>query len=335
MQVGALLLVSCSETTYKMEETVIEKKDQPRLLAFHSPKEFSVKDYFFSKDLNDKLPLRFSAYTVVKNEEKGFESFSSSDFYLLSDGAGKSELSNDTLHLSYTILRNAKREKIEFYLTPFRFENPHKIERGDTLMHINSRLYMKTVYAGREISFSDLKGFTREWLIPENEGNLLIVKKDEYKLYYYQKGELQEEQTICLGQDSKGHKNQQGDNRTPEGHYFISQKAKGPFHNSTGPYLGNSWMRVSYPNAFDAEKGFEKGYISETQKKAITRAFWSRKQPPENTQLGGGIGLHGWIGEWEENGYQDMTWGCVCMQNNEIDELYPKIPVGTTLLIIA
>lgn len=334
IQVGALFLLSCGNL--ERNTTVQRQNDENKkeLLAFYEAPTFSVEDYFFDENLNDQVPIRFSELTVVKEEGGGFQSFSSTDFYLISQGRGITELSNDTLHIKYKVLRNAQWNYVEFFLTPFRFVDPKTVNINDTIMHINSKLYVKTKYDGKKVRFADLSKYKREWLVPKKEKNLLIVKKEGYEIFFFKEGELVEKRTVCLGQNSKGHKAQEGDNRTPEGHYFISQKAKGPFYNSTGPYLGNSWMRVSYPNAFDAEKGFQKGYITKQQRNSIVNSFWSKRQPLENTKLGGGIGLHGWYGEWEETGQQDMTWGCVCMHNHEIDELYPKIPVGTTLLIV-
>jgi lipoprotein-anchoring transpeptidase ErfK/SrfK len=152
-------------------------------------------------------------------------------------------------------------------------------------------------------------------------------------MYYYRHGKLTETLEMALGQDPAGHKQQTGDNKTPEGEYRISQKAKGPFYSDTGPYLGNSWMELSYPNRFDAYEGLNKGMVSQAQAALIIKQDLLKQRTPHNTRLGGLVGIHGWNGEWHPN-YRDITWGCISLQNADIDRLYPHFPVNMYVLIV-
>lgn len=172
--------------------------------------------------------------------------------------------------------------------------------------------------------------------IPEElagEEAVLVAWKSRYRMGLYNKGELVKSYVIGLGQTPLGHKERQGDNRTPEGEYRIIQKTTGPFRGRNGRYLGKAWMRLNYPNEQDAESGFARGLISEAEKEAIIAANRDGREPPKSTKLGGGIGIHGWWGRWPGEDRQDLTWGCVTLQNRQMEELFKRVAVGTRVLI--
>ena len=137
-----------------------------------------------------------------------------------------------------------------------------------------------------------------------------------------------------IGQDPIGHKVRQGDNRLPEGEYRIIQKSKGPFSGKWAEYYGPAWMRINYPNNYDAENGYQKGLITKKERKSIIKANNTGKFPPKTTKLGGGIGIHGWICDWIADGTQNLTWGCISMHNNDLLELYKKMPLNTKIIIL-
>ncbi len=163
---------------------------------------------------------------------------------------------------------------------------------------------------------------------------LLVAHKSQYRMRLYAKGKLLKTYVIGLGQEPLGHKQQQGDNRTPEGTYRIIQKSRGPFEGGYAHYLGVAWMRLNYPNNADAIAGFGKGLITEKQKNAIIAANNAGKEPPKTTKLGGGIGIHGWYGEWPGDDKQNLTWGCISVQNTELEDLYKRVPLGTMVVIL-
>ncbi len=163
---------------------------------------------------------------------------------------------------------------------------------------------------------------------------LLIAHKSNYRMHLYAKGKFLKTYIIALGQSPLGHKVQQGDNHTPEGMYKIIQKSRGPFYGDAAAYFGVAWMRLNYPNNADALNGLKKGLITEAQKNAIIKANNAGMEPPKNTKLGGGIGIHGWYGNWPGDDNQNLTWGCISIQNEELNDLYSKVPVGASILIL-
>ena len=172
----------------------------------------------------------------------------------------------------------------------------------------------------------------RTLLVPQQEATLLLVDQTSYKIRIYRRGQAQGEYDVSLGQ-GKGQKRAQGDNKTPKGMYFVIQKHRGEFEGPYGGYYGGHWIKINYPNKFDALRGRSDGAINALQESQISRS-WERREPTlESTGLGGGIGFHGWIKEWDNRGPRHLSWGCVVMHLSDIRALYDQIPEGTMVII--
>lgn len=135
----------------------------------------------------------------------------------------------------------------------------------------------------------------------------IVVIKHERKMYVYEKGNALKAYRISLGDTPEGHKHFQGDEKTPEGLYYIDDKNPNSIcHKNLG---------ISYPNAAD-------------------RAYARRHGRP----TGGDIKIHGlpngqgYIGEGHL--LDDWTNGCVAVTDEEIDELYAHTKVGIPILIL-
>lgn len=176
----------------------------------------------------------------------------------------------------------------------------------------------------------------RKLMPPYKKDKLVLVDKGKFKCYLYNKGNLVSTYEIALGQVPAGAKEKQGDLKVPEGEYRICEKTKGPFtHNWSAAYLGTRWMCLTYPNTFDAQKALGKNMITREQYNKIAAATKAGIKPPQNTALGGGIGLHGWIEEdWSNDSDRAQTWGCVSFHNNDLNEFYELVNIGTTVIIV-
>jgi murein L,D-transpeptidase YafK len=106
---------------------------------------------------------------------------------------------------------------------------------------------------------------------------------------------------IDLGFNPVGHKNFEGDGRTPEGEYTIDRRnPNSRFHLSLG---------ISYPN--DADIAFAKA---------------AGKSP------GGDIFIHGRPRQFQ-NGKRDWTWGCIAVTDKEMEVIYSMVKDGTPISI--
>lgn len=169
--------------------------------------------------------------------------------------------------------------------------------------------------------------------LPASYDTLLVAHKSEYKMHLFAKGKTIQIFDIALSQSPVGHKEVEGDNRMPEGEYYITEKTKGPFYGTYKDFFGPAWMRISYPNSYDAEAGYKKGIITKEKRDAIIACNKKGIQPPKNTGLGGGIGIHGWAGNWPENN-RHLTWGCISFRNQDLEKFYDLVPVHTKLFIL-
>lgn len=161
----------------------------------------------------------------------------------------------------------------------------------------------------------------------------LLVSRERSKVRYYEAGVLISEYDVAFGQ-ADGAKQVRGDLKTPRGSYRVLSKSKGPFSGDYADYFGGHWIKVNYPNDADAARGLDAGLISKAQAEKISAAFALGEATDEKTKLGGGIGFHGWSGDWSaEDGGTFLSWGCIVMHNDDIAALYPRIRVGTLVVI--
>lgn len=172
----------------------------------------------------------------------------------------------------------------------------------------------------------------RQLFVPQQETTLVLVDQESYKMRLYERGKLKGEYGISLGQ-GKGQKRVQGDNKTPKGMYFVLHKHRGKFDGAYGEFYGGHWIKVNYPNRYDAERGRAEGVISAQQQSAIAANWQQRKATLENTRLGGGIGFHGWAQEWSNDGPRHLSWGCVVMHLDDIRKVFDQIPPGAMVVI--
>ena len=81
--------------------------------------------------------------------------------------------------------------------------------------------------------------------------DLVTVKKSKNRMYLFDGETLVKEYHVVFGANPKGHKQQEGDERTPEGTYTLDYKKEdSSFYRS---------MHISYPNAQDKENAGELG----------------------------------------------------------------------------
>lgn len=151
---------------------------------------------------------------------------------------------------------------------------------------------------------------------------VVVVQKEARQLGLYASGDLVDCWRVGLAHTyNPGHKQRQGDLRTPEGWYRTSDKPTSSFYAA---------IAVHYPGRADAERGLKKKWITQKQHAAIVSALEQGRKPPQNTPLGGEILIHG------GGGGSDWTLGCVALDDKHIDALRARLPDGmrTDVLIL-
>jgi hypothetical protein len=166
-----------------------------------------------------------------------------------------------------------------------------------------------------------------------SERQLLVVDSEHYQLAVFERGKLERVVEIGLGQ-GRGPKEELRDLKTPRGTYFIIDKQRGSFGGRWGEYYGGFWIKMNYPGPDDAARGLERGWIDEAMAARIREAWRARKLTPQNTRLGGGVGFHGWAGEWDGSGGAHLSFGCVVLHNADMEALFDRIQVGAMVVLL-
>lgn len=134
-------------------------------------------------------------------------------------------------------------------------------------------------------------------VVVEKANRLLKLIKDDKVIASY---------PIALGGNPVGHKEQEGDEKTPEGIYLLDFKKT-----NSGYYKA---IHISYPNDRDIKNAKKKG-----------------------VSPGGAIMIHG-----QKNGYAafsaitqhyDWTLGCIALTNADMDALWNNIKIPTPIEI--
>lgn len=148
----------------------------------------------------------------------------------------------------------------------------------------------------------------------------LIVKDNDSVIKRYR---------ASYGRGGKGTKQKLGDKKTPVGIYKITNfKSDSKFH---------FFMQLDYPNLLDAWSAYKNKTINASEFKSIAAAYRNKEAPPQNTILGGYIGIHGLGMENEEKLliHETTNWteGCIALTNAEIIELKQYVDIGTKVII--
>lgn len=134
----------------------------------------------------------------------------------------------------------------------------------------------------------------------------IVIFKAEHKLQLLNSGKALKTYKVALGPNPVGHKEREGDGRTPEGVYVIDYRnANSQFYRA---------LHVSYPNAADREAARKRGVR------------------PGGLIMIHGLGKkYGWVGS--AHTLKDWTLGCIAVTNEEIDEIWKLVPDGTPVEI--
>lgn len=130
----------------------------------------------------------------------------------------------------------------------------------------------------------------------------VVVDKTARKMQLFNNDKVLKTYNVGLGFAPVGHKQFEGDGKTPEGLYYIDRRnPNSRYHLSIG---------ISYPNQAD-----------------IAYAKSQGKEP------GGEIFIHGRSGYRGKN-IGDWTFGCIAVTDREIEDVYAMVRDGTPIMIL-
>jgi murein L,D-transpeptidase YafK len=131
---------------------------------------------------------------------------------------------------------------------------------------------------------------------------------------------------IAIGRYGTSTDRRRGDNQTPLGHFSIAW-----ITDNTSFYR---FFGFRYPSKEYAERAFKAGHLDKKTWDQIRRALAAGRLPPQDTILGGNLGIHG-IGKGDINVHKQYNWtnGCIALTNEQIDRLTVWIKIGTPVEI--
>jgi murein L,D-transpeptidase YafK len=134
----------------------------------------------------------------------------------------------------------------------------------------------------------------------------LVVAKRAHTLTLYHMGRAVKRYRVALGRVPVGDKVRQGDNRTPEGLYYIDWRNPGSRYYKA--------LHISYPDDRHIERARQLG-----------------------VSPGGDVMIHGLPPRFAAYGAaqaeHDWTEGCIALSDQQMDEIWRAVPVGTPILI--
>jgi L,D-peptidoglycan transpeptidase YkuD (ErfK/YbiS/YcfS/YnhG family) len=131
---------------------------------------------------------------------------------------------------------------------------------------------------------------------------------------------------ISLGRGGAKTQRIRGDNVTPLGEFIVNRFN---FESQWHIFIG-----IDYPTPPHARMALEKGIYSQADYEAYFDHYRRYGSPPQNTALGGAIGIHGvGGGDPEIHGSFHWTQGCVAVTNEQIVRVAELVDVGTRVVI--
>lgn len=155
----------------------------------------------------------------------------------------------------------------------------------------------------------------------------LVAHKAERRLEIQCEGGFVFSVPAAFGRGEVGAKRSAGDQRTPEGEYRISGPARASrFHR---------FIPIDYPSRADADAALAEERLSPAEHARIVGAHERGALPPQDTALGGDLGLHGEGARWRgETQALDWTNGCVALSDRDIEFVAERVAEGTPLTIL-
>lgn len=136
----------------------------------------------------------------------------------------------------------------------------------------------------------------------------IVVVKKERKMYLYKDNKVQNTLPVSLGKNPVGTKQEQGDNRTPEGEFWISRKLCSPKYYRS--------LCISYPRPEDKAIAVKKGVNPGGDVTIHAQPSWNADGKGDNYTLS-----------------RNWTHGCVAVTNSAMKELWYAVREGVPIVI--
>jgi murein L,D-transpeptidase YafK len=143
-------------------------------------------------------------------------------------------------------------------------------------------------------------------VLATEKSDRVVVDKTAKTLSLYKSTDLIASFPVVFGPQSVGHKQQEGDGRTPEGSYLLDfKKSDSAFYKA---------LHISYPNPKDVEAAKLRGV-----------------HPGGSVMVHGQKNYLGWA--WFATKHFNWTNGCIALSNKDMDIVWESVDAGTSIEI--
>ncbi|MGB6824938.1 L,D-transpeptidase family protein [Psychrobacter sp.] len=191
---------------------------------------------------------------------------------------------------------------------PFFYKKFHSSNKQRTpWLPIIIGLSLAAIVSTSAIAYAKSTSKTNNPILPSTAIDRVFVDKSDRLLKLMSNGKIIRSYRIALGGSPSGHKQKEGDQRTPTGIYTLDYKNE----NS----IAHRSIHISYPNAADKARAKSLGV-----------------SPGGDIMIHGqmnGFGHLGWL-----NQSRDWTDGCIAVTNDEMDTIMVAVKIGTVIEIV-
>lgn len=159
---------------------------------------------------------------------------------------------------------------------------------------------------------------TDPWILVDTRSRTLTVNAADRVLERFD--------GVAIGRNGAADMRAEGDGKTPLGTFEVAWvNDRSSFHLFFG---------LNYPTREHAERAFRTHLIDLSTYLDIQVAFDRHRLPPQNTRLGGYIGIHG-LGGGDPDIHASTNWtkGCIALTDRQIEQLAAWIKPGTRVVI--
>lgn len=156
------------------------------------------------------------------------------------------------------------------------------------------------------------------WILVDTHSEKLLIKRKDHTVKVFE--------DIAIGRGGAERLRVRDDGKTPIGDFKIAWIAEeSQYHMFFG---------LNYPNLERVQKAYDRGEIDRRTYYYIKDSITLGEVPPQNTKLGGYLGIHG-LGNKDLKVHKEYNWtlGCIALTNKEIEELALWLKIGTRVVI--
>lgn len=191
---------------------------------------------------------------------------------------------------------------------------------------------MKRVLAGLVSLLLALLPFTPTTAGTDDHGNApqpwILIDSNRHTLSVIHNGEIQVRfYDISIGRGGIGQLRTMGDSKTPVGEFEVG------WINHDSRYT--LFFGLNFPNLDYARRAYESQLIGDADFAAIRTALVEGRTPPQDTPLGGNLGIHGIGKAGNPTIHTRFNWtdGCIALTDQQVAVLAKWIDLGTKVII--